>query len=78
MKNKIKTVKPGSIAEEMGIEKGDCLLSINGVEIKDIIDYKFLISDEYVKIEIEKEKYATFNAAYFFGSSEEISNPQSS
>ena len=27
---------------------------------------------------LEKEKYATFNAAYFFGSSEEISNPQSS
>ncbi|MHC6179547.1 DUF512 domain-containing protein [Clostridium sp. JNZ X4-2] len=54
MKNKVKAVKFGSIAEEMGIEIGDCLLSINGNEVKDIIDYKFLISDEYVKIEIEK------------------------
>lgn len=54
MKNKVKAVKLGSIAEEMGIETGDCLLSINGNKVKDIIDYKFLISDEYVKIEIEK------------------------
>lgn len=54
MKNRIKAVKTGSIAEEMGIEIGDCLLSINGIEVKDIIDYKFLMSDEYVKIEIEK------------------------
>ncbi len=55
MRNKIKAIKSKSIAEEMGIEKGDCLLSINGKEVKDIIDYKFLISDEYIKAEIEKK-----------------------
>ena len=29
MKNRVDKVKPGSIAEEVGIEKGDILLSIN-------------------------------------------------
>lgn len=54
MKNEISVVKAGSIAEEMEIEVGDTLLSINGEEVKDIIDYKFLICDEYVEIEIQK------------------------
>ncbi|WP_333859085.1 DUF512 domain-containing protein [Clostridium sp.] len=55
MKNKIKAIKCGSIAEEMEIEVGDYLLSINNVKVKDIIDYKFLISDDYVEVEIQKE-----------------------
>ncbi|OAA82710.1 DUF512 domain-containing protein [Clostridium ljungdahlii] len=55
MGSKIKAIKYESIAEEMGIEKGDYLLSINGEKVKDIIDYKFLISDEYIKVEIEKQ-----------------------
>lgn len=55
MKNEIAVVKPESIAEEMEIEVGDLLLSINGEPVKDIIDYKFLISDEFVNIEIEKK-----------------------
>ncbi|KZL94418.1 DUF512 domain-containing protein [Clostridium magnum] len=54
MKNEIAVVKAGSIAEEMEIEVGDILVSINGEAVKDIIDYKFLISDEYVEIEIQK------------------------
>jgi len=54
MKNEIAIVKAGSIAKEMEIEVGDILLSINGEEVKDIIDYKFLICDEYVAIEIQK------------------------
>lgn len=55
MKNEISIVNPGSIAEEMDIEAGDKLLSINGKKINDIIDYKFLISDNYVVVEIEKK-----------------------
>lgn len=54
-KNIIEKVAKNSIADELGIEPKDVLLSINGKRIKDIIDYKFLISDEYVEIEIEKE-----------------------
>ncbi|SHJ56334.1 putative radical SAM enzyme, TIGR03279 family [Clostridium cavendishii DSM 21758] len=54
MKNKISKIEIGGIAEELGIEVGDMLLSINGTEIKDIIDYKFLLADDYIEVEIEK------------------------
>ncbi|MBQ6820130.1 MAG: DUF512 domain-containing protein [Clostridium sp.] len=54
MKNLIKKVDIGSIAEEVGIEVNDILISINGTPIGDIIDYKFLASDEEVVLEIEK------------------------
>jgi putative radical SAM enzyme (TIGR03279 family) len=55
MNNKISKIFPDSIAEEMEIEVGDKLISINSTEVKDIIDYKFLMADEYVEIEIEKQ-----------------------
>lgn len=55
MKNEIEKVHIGSIAEEMGIEKGDFLISINGKEVKDIIDYRFLTADEYFTVDIEKK-----------------------
>ncbi|MBQ8300171.1 MAG: DUF512 domain-containing protein [Clostridia bacterium] len=50
----IKDVLPDSIAEEMEIEAGDYLLTINDTEIKDILDYKYQIFDEYVVVTIEK------------------------
>lgn len=53
-RNIIEEVAKGSIAEELEIVPGDILLSINQIEVKDIIDYKFLISDEYVEVEILK------------------------
>ncbi|WP_411683006.1 DUF512 domain-containing protein [Clostridium thailandense] len=55
MKNEISVIEIGSIAEEMEIEIGDCLLSINGKSVEDIIDYKYLICDEYVNIEVQKK-----------------------
>ena len=47
-------VLPGSIAEELEIEAGDRLLSIDGTEIEDIFDYQFLIQDTYIEVLIEK------------------------
>lgn len=55
MKNKVVKILPGSIAEEMEIEVGDKLISINNTEIKDIIDYKFLMADEFIAVQIEKK-----------------------
>ncbi len=52
--NVIIMVEEDSIAEELEIEAGDILLSINGKEIKDVFDYRYLIQDEYIEIEIEK------------------------
>lgn len=68
-KHVIGTVQPGGIAEEMGIEPGDKLLTINGNEIEDIFDYRYYMEDELVvllvekangeqwELEIEKEEY---------------------
>ena len=50
----IKEVSPGSIAEEMEIEPGDILLTINDEEIEDVFDYRYLIKDEYVEVLIRK------------------------
>lgn len=55
MKNEISKIIPGSIAEEVDIEVGDRLLRINENDVKDIIDYKFLITDEALLLEIEKQ-----------------------
>jgi len=54
MKNQVAKILPGSIAEEIDLEVGDRLISINGNDVIDIIDYKFLITDELITIEIEK------------------------
>ncbi|MDO5517451.1 MAG: DUF512 domain-containing protein [Clostridium sp.] len=54
MKSIITSIAPGSIAEEVGIEKNDALISINGKKVNDIIDYKFLSDDEELVLEIEK------------------------
>ena len=53
--NIIEEIIEDSIAEEVGIEVGDILLSINDMPVKDIIDYKYLISDEYIEVSIEKK-----------------------
>ena len=53
--NLISKVYKDSIADEIGIEVGDILLSINGERVEDIIQYKFLISDEYIELEIQKQ-----------------------
>ena len=50
----IKTVESGSIAEELEVEAGDVLLSINDEEIEDVFDYRYLIKDEYLEVVIRK------------------------
>ena len=47
-------ITPGSIAEEMGIEPGDRLISINGQKIEDIFDYQFYSEDEEILLLVEK------------------------
>ena len=50
----VESVDPGSIAEEMEIEKGDILLEINGNKIGDIFDYQYYTQDEYIEVLIRK------------------------
>ncbi|MCM1058144.1 MAG: DUF512 domain-containing protein [Firmicutes bacterium] len=50
----IKKVLPGSIAEELEIEPGDRILSIDDTEIEDIFDYQFLVQDTFIEVLVEK------------------------
>ena len=52
--NIISKVYKDSIAEEIGIVVGDLLIAVNDQKVHDIIEYKFLISDEYIELEIQK------------------------
>ena len=52
MQQKIKGVEPGSIGEELGLEAGDILLSINEEPIEDVLDYYFLVNGEYITLQI--------------------------
>ncbi|WP_231701866.1 DUF512 domain-containing protein [Crassaminicella thermophila] len=54
-KNVISKVYEKSKAQKLGIEKGDKLLKINGCYIEDIIEYMFLLSDEYIELEVKKK-----------------------
>ncbi|NER83015.1 MAG: TIGR03279 family radical SAM protein [Leptolyngbya sp. SIO1D8] len=45
-------VLPHSIAEELGFEAGDRLVSINGEAPRDLIDYQFLCADETLTLEV--------------------------
>lgn len=50
----IQKVLPGSIAEELELEPGDELISINGQPVEDVFDYHYLMNDEYLEILIRK------------------------
>jgi len=48
----ITAVLPDSIAAEIGFEPGDRIVSINGQQPRDLIDYRFLCADEVLELEI--------------------------
>ena len=50
----IESVRPGSIAEELGIEPGDRLMEIDGNVIEDIFDYQFYVEAEELVVLVEK------------------------
>ncbi len=54
-KHVISKVLPGSIAEELELEPGDILLSINDVPVEDVFDYRYQMNDEYVVITVQKK-----------------------
>ena len=49
----VEDVIKNSIADEIGIQKGDKILSINGLKPKDIIEYSFIINDEEINLLVE-------------------------
>ncbi|WP_337425024.1 DUF512 domain-containing protein [Alitiscatomonas sp.] len=58
MKNKghkITAVAPGSIGEELELEPGDVLLTIDGEEIEDIFDYDYMTDSESFVMTVQKK-----------------------
>lgn len=43
-------ILPGGTAEGLGLKAGDVLDSLNGKEVHDVIDYRFFIADERIKV----------------------------
>ena len=54
MEHIVSAVAPGSIAEELEIEPGDVLVSVNGQEPEDVFDYRYLMNEEEVLVVIRK------------------------
>ena len=48
-------VLKNSTAEELGIEKGDIILSIDGQNMSDMIDYNFYVKSELIMLEVQKK-----------------------
>jgi len=49
----VDAVEPESIGDELGIQPGDRLLSINGVRPRDLIDLQFLVCAEELTLEVQ-------------------------
>ena len=50
----VSSVIKDSIAEELGIESGDEILSIDDTNMLDMIDYNFLCKSDLLTLEIKK------------------------
>ena len=49
----VTSVEPDSIGDELGVQPGDRLLSINGVRPRDLIDFQVLSGDELLTLEVQ-------------------------
>ena len=55
---KICGIDAGTPADKAGIIAGDCLISINGHEIKDVLEYMFYAAETSLKLEIMRSGQA--------------------
>ena len=52
--HRILKVDPGSIGEELELEPGDCVLTINGNTIQDIFDYEYYVNSPSMIMTVRK------------------------
>ena len=53
---KIKSVEERSKAKRKGVKPGDSLVSINGNEICDVLDYRFYLAERRIVLKLVGEK----------------------
>lgn len=46
----IKSVQGGSLADKKRISAGDCLISVNGNAVRDVLDYRFYLNDKKLRL----------------------------
>ncbi len=51
----ITEITAGSPAEKAGIRAGDCLISINGTVIADVLDYRYAVTDSLLNVKVMRE-----------------------
>ena len=52
----VASVELGSIGDDLGFEVGDKIISINGIKPRDLIDFRYLITDEELSLEVIDKK----------------------
>ena len=52
----ITSVEPGSPAAKAGLKPGDTLLSVNGHEIRDVLDYRYYCESAKLALEFRREE----------------------
>lgn len=52
---KIISIAKNSPADRVGIRCGDYLLSINGHEIRDVLDYRFYMTEEHLSVKVHRD-----------------------
>ncbi|EEE41033.1 TIGR03279 family radical SAM protein [Prochlorococcus marinus] len=57
----IESIEANSIAQEIGFESGDSIISINGKKPRDLIDYQILISEEILDISVLDKNHEVHN-----------------
>lgn len=50
----VASIEPGSIADDLGWRPGDEIVSINGYDLHDILDYRFYSDDEFLDIVVQR------------------------
>jgi putative radical SAM enzyme (TIGR03279 family) len=50
----VSAVRPGSLAEEAGIEAGDAIAAIDGRILRDVVDFQFYAADHEIQVSIKK------------------------
>ena len=51
---RVQSVEPGTIGEELGLRTGTELLTVNGRELDDFLDWEFLTADEQFLLHVRQ------------------------